>query len=744
MATATDKAEATLGGKNLILTSPVAWKLTEGVLPSTNTFDIAPADALQLAKTGGPFTLEVKPQVGAPVTVTNLWVLTVDPGPNPWISRITVADRRWIWSYGHVLLRMNMRRNIGIKRILANDQFAVTFDRAPDVAFAKYSLDRNERARWVALSMMQKVLKEVSEIEKEYHGATFSATIDDRIGSKIRGLPVEEFEIDDPGDAAIRRAIAFLPEAGVTVDYDGKVIVFSRAGGDDEKIVRALMPEIRGAGHTDLVKNARLRPKKIRVWFTREVEVRFDFIEQASAQSSTVVQGQEPLGYLRRMDNVIPITDYQLNVSDVDPNNPLAQGTYITVDQAFRAWEPMPLRGTSRRIDHRKVQEAFIPQMGLWGALQLAGNRPDSQGNLKPWPGRIAALESSYRQLFRINRQWTDRAIAIRAYRLATIDPQTGQRGPARAYGDYSILYSQRSIWKNYAEGKPLDYAINRSAFPSGGNIDDQAEPSPAEVRIVDHDQGVLVVDYRGTNPLSGDTRTVLPSQVELSSMPTWDVRQRQRPISFDSVVNSSNPPRLSASFKLSTILTLVPASPNSKYQLHMIEVSPSDVADLLPGGIQTGLSDAQGPIMDIRIGPNVEVARVQWKDDRAADIEAIFGIQGNQPNLPNKAPNLDGLVLNEGPSTDLEKGGSLNLIARAAAARVYASLTDRYEGEMTGAMNGNVHLSGNVAEIVHEYGQKGDTVTRLHFPPQVPQMSLLSFLDSNTRAAILHLVNPQ
>ncbi len=740
MATATEKATATLGGKNLILTSPVMWRMTEGVLPSTGVFDIAPSDALELAKTGGPYTLVITPVDGNPVKITNLWVLNVNPGPDPWISQIVVADRRWMWSYGIVLLRMNMRRNIGVKRILANDQFAVNFSTAPDVAFARYSLDKNEKTRFVAVTMMQRVLQEVSKIEKDFHGSTFDITIDDRIGAKVKGLPIEQLEIDDAGDAAVRRAVSYLPDAGITVDYDGKVIVFSKAGGDEESIVKALMPELRDQGHTDLVKNANIRPKKIRAYFTRELEVRFDFKEVAAARGATVVQGVDPLGDARLMDNVIPITDYQLTVG----GQVLPQGTWITVDQAFQAWGNLPLKGTAKPIDHYLVQRAFIPQMDLWAALKMAGSRPDSNGTLKPWIGRITALENHYRQTFRINRRWIDRFLSLKAYRMATIDPQTGQRGPSRAYGDYAVMYTQRSIARNKAEERNLDYAINHSAYPTSGNLDSTAEFSPAEVSIIDADQGIIRVDYRGTNPLSGDTRLILPSQIQLDSMPTWDAKQRTRPISFDSIVNANNPPRLSASFKLTTVLSAVPSSPNSKNQLHMIEVSPQDCADLIPVGQRAGLSECNGPIMEIRIGAQTEVARCLWNDSRSEDIEAVFGIQSNAPNVPQSEPNLKGLVLNEGSATDLNNGGSLNLIARAAAARFYASLSDRYEGEMTGSMNGGVHLSGNVSEIVHRYNAKGETVTQVNFPPSIPQMSLLSFLDSSTRAAILHLVQPQ
>jgi hypothetical protein len=735
VAVATQKATASLGGKPLILSGPVRWALTEGVHPSTGRFEMAPDDAKALLEAGGPVTLEINPQEGNPVRVEQLWVLHVEPGPHPWISRVLVADRRWMWPYAHVLIRMNIRRNVGTKRILANDQFAVDFDRAPEVAFARYSLDQTTR-RFVALRMVQKVFEQIAEKEKEFGGSAFPLVLDQRVGSKIRSLPIEGLEIDEPGDQAAGRALSALPEAGITVDYDGKVVVYSRAGGDEEAIVKGILPEIRGMGHVDLVVNRKIRPKTVRVWYTREAEVRWDFVESASARSSTVVAGSEPLGTLRRMENVLPIPDYQLTVSEISAQ-PIPQGTWLTYDQCFRAWGNLPLLGVTRALDHDLMQRAMIPEMDLYAALQLSGDRPDAKGNLKPWVGRIAAAMNHYRTTFRINTQWMDRILSLRAYRVATIDPQSGQRGPARAYGDYAILYTQRALWRSRAQGKPLDYAINRSAFPSGGNLDSDAEPSPAVVSIIDHDQGIIRVDYRGTDPLSGDMRTILPSQIAVDSMPTWDASDKTRPISWDTVVGTSKPPRASASYRLAVVMTAVPAAPNDKRQLHMIEVKPSEIKDLLPTSLHGGLETAEGPSMDIRIGPNVEVARIQWSDARSADIEKVFGIGDGEPNLK-------GLVLNEGDGTNLERGASLNQIARATAARVYGSLVDRYEGEATGAMNGGLHLNGWVSEISHEYTPRGETLTRVAMPPKIPQMNLAAFLDSNTRAALFRLVKAE
>lgn len=733
MTSTNTKASAYLGGKPLLASSPVRWTLKEGVTPVTETFDMAPADALELGKIKKAITLEIRPVTGNPVIVKNLWVLNISPGDNPFISKVTVADRRWFWSYGHIGPDYyNMRRNVAVKRVLANNTpdfaFVTNGDTAALVQYWNASLDGQKP--WVPLRLIQDVMDKVSKIEKDYAGTTYTYKIDNLLANRIQGLPVEELLIDDQGDRALDRAVAYLPEAGITVDYDGTVIVFSKASGLESDIVRALVPEVRNEGHTDLVKNNLIRPKEVHVLFTREVEVRWDFIEEALAQSGTTTDISD--GTLRRFDNVLPITDYQLTVR----SQPLPQGTWITMDDAFRAFGTIPLVGVPREIDHDLVQRAMIPGMDLWENIGIFGDRPDQTGSLMNWVGRISAIQNHYRRTFRINRRWMDRILSLRAYRLGTIDPQSGQRGPAQAFGDYSIMATQRSVWRNRAQGKPLDWAINRSAYPSSGILDSTASPSPAEVSIIDHDQGIIHVDYK-VDP-NRVYEMILPSQIDIDSMPTADITQKNRSITFNSVFKATKAPRLSPSFKMAVIMTAVPGT---KHQLHRIVVKPSDVRSLVPVSDQDGLDECDGPIMEIRIGSNVEVARVRWLDSEASTIERIFQVPVEGP--PPEDSRIKALTLNDNDSTDLSTGGSLNRIAKARAAAVYASLVDRYEGSMAGAMNGGVHLAGWATEVAHELRPSGEALTTVSMPTAVPQFDLLSFLDSNTRAAILRLVQP-
>lgn len=745
-----DKATATLGGYECVLFENVEWPLRAGPLPTIQSFPMAPADAAKLAaQKKTPITLEIKPAQGAPVVVQNLWVINVSPGPNPYLSRVTVADRRYWWKYGLVVGNYNCRRNVGVKRVLKNDQqLDVDFDRAPQIQYWRWSL-LNGATKYQASTMLLDFFKKLEQVEKAWTGQTFKVILDTRLNQRIKSLSIEDLRIKDNGHEAVARAISYLPEADITVDYDGTVVVFSRAGGDDIQIVKALMPELWGRGHVDLVKNNLIRPSAVHVCFQREVEVRFDFTEVASAVGETVTE--EPMGNRREMKNVIRLPDYTTDGVDGRPQKingrEYAQGTWTDIDDYLRALTTN-LPFTTQRLDHKLIQRAFIPQMDLWSVIGLVGELPNENGTLSPWMARLSEIQLRYRRTFELNRLWTDRFESIRAYRVATIDPQTGQRGPSIAYGDYCLIPSQRARYRAILEGKNLAYAMNRTAYPESGVLDEDAIPSPGLVSVVDSDQGIVNVDY-----VMDQNRTyemVLPSQMALDSLPTADITQRERPIAMNEVINGKNPPRLSPSFKLALIVTAIPASPNSAQQLHRIVVKPQDVASLLPDAMAASLNECDGPVMEIFVGPGVEVARTRWLDSASALIENIFGLSGGAdfivpPDPASQAAfsqSVASLVINQGSSAQ-DTGASLTAIAQAQAAAIYASLCDRYEGSATFPMNGNVHLNGWATEITHTYDQNAGTLTRIVFPSSIPQMSLSSWLSASDRAIIFHQAQP-
>lgn len=721
-----------IGSVPLLGSSNVTWTQTAGVKPDIREFDVMQSSQAALeGMIGTPqeLTLNVR---GKTLRVQNVYVLHIGPGENPYIRRVSVADRRWLWSMSHFIKRMNIRRNIGFQRLKATNVPELN-PVAPKVWYAKWSMaqesDDPDKARFRAKEALKKALDYMSEFEGEYSGNGFSYVIDPQVGDLFEQLPIENLELDDTSDQSLNRILSYLPGAQVKCLVDGTIVVYNEAGGQDAQMAEALGPAMVRGGDVQLVSNAAIRPKSIKFRFTTKLELRLDFSE---GQSKTVTMGDDDTRY---MENVLPIPDYQLTVG----GEQLCQGTYVTFAQYLQAIGAPP--GISR-LDFDILQKAFIPWMGLWSALKLMGMRdPDAD-----WTARIAALEEHYRRTFRINPRVRDRVFEILAERCATIDPVRGQRAPAVAYSDYAIIPSMKSHFAQATGGADLSAVMNVPGYPSDGKLSETSRPAPAEVSIVDHDQGIIRIEYK-IDPMRM-AEQILPSMVEINGDngapgtlpsrcgPTLDLTVKGRTHAFNAVVKSTEWAKLTSNHKVSVILSVIPAAPNDERQLFEVEVKPEDIKELLPKSLGQGVTDARGPTMEVRVGAGVEVARVIWSDVRATDIELALGINDNQA-----VPNLKGLVINDGPIQDTKFGASLQAIAKARAAEIYASLADRMIGEKQGDMNPDVSPAGFVNQVTHEVGTDGVGSTHISFPKRLPKMTLWQFMDASTRAILMRLV---
>jgi hypothetical protein len=723
--------KALLGGKPLLGSSDVSWTLREGVRPNIQQFNMVPEDADALAGSRGAVKLVMND-----ITVSGLYVLNSSPGENPNISRVTVADRRWMWSYKHIRRYYNVRRNIGFKRIKDPVSPPENLSVIAKVWYAKWSLkDPNGNAdptssKWRAGDILKDVLKVLSDNETSTFGSGFRV-LNARLLETLRTLDIENLQVNDSGDQAVSRVLSYLPEAGIYIDYSGNATLYSKSSGREANMISLAGPKIVGQGDVRLVKNDLLRPREVHCLFSYESEVRFDFKESST---DTVTDDT------RYAENVLPIPDFSLVVN----GETLCQGTFITFDQAFAAWGAPP--GFSGPLTHDLVQKSLVPFMDLWAGIGLAGAfAPDAD-----WASRIAAIEIHYRRTYRVQRHWMDKIFALRAYRVSTVDQATGTRAPAIAYSDYCVLTGQRALFNEARGGvaqNDLSYAVNVKGYPLDDIIKTTSKAAPAHVKILDADQGIIHVDYQidpyrlfeailpGLMTLSGSEGSVAPDGLPLIAGPSADITNRGRPISYDAVGKShiDNIPKLSKNHKIALILTAIPASPNDERVFYRVVVKPSDVRGILPAPA----GNALGPIMEIQIGAAVETARVPWLDARSSDIEKLFGI-GNDVNPPN----LKDLVLNDS-ATNTNGAASLQAISRAAAARIYASLVNRFEGEMAADMNGGLHPDGWLSEVNHTIAPNGTAFSKLTLPDKIQPFDIFAFLDSSTRAIILKLATP-
>lgn len=742
---------ATLGGFPLLGSRPIQWSLIEGVRPYEESFDLSPADARALQARGNkPVSLVINVN-GIRREITNLWVLNVMGGDNPQIMRAKVSDRRWMLPYFHFLRRFNMRRNVGYKRVGDNAQ-PILNQVVADVWYWKWSLkDPNGKAptaKWQPSDVLDNVLNAIAEEERK-SGPSPGYVISQDIKKTDRKLSVENFSLDDSGEACLMRALALIPEAGVYVNDAGQYVIYSKINGGEAAKLKALGPEIIGGGHATIVTNELTCPREVEVRFSMEIEVRHDYIETSTSDAVGTDK--------RQMRNVLVVPDWEVTID----GDTAVQGTYADFDKVLACpqWASPPGIG-GQQVTQAVLQKAALPYVDLWAALQLTGLRSPDQD----WAARVGALQQHWRRTFQLAPAWVERSLQIKGYRVGLVDVVTGTNGPAQAFCDHSFIGTQRSMFKQVIGKQTLEPFINIDGYPEGGQVPGVTAPdgalsltptskaAPAIVSVWDSDQGIVHVDFQSDK--NHMFEAALPGQIVRDDGqpygPTLDgSNPRRAPIAFDIVCSRGQVPKLSADYKLAMILTHVPASPNDERQLYSVVMKPEDVKELLPPSANTAIKKAKGPrwVVRVRAGNDSARALVRWSDARAVDIEKLFGVDGPPTKgVKPTPPNLEGLILNAAPQNaiDNQQAASLTEIARAIAASVFARFTDRFEGNATGHLHSTLTLDGWMQQLTLQLSQKGEGTLSIGLADQIQPRDYRSLLDSGTRAILDRIPHPE
>lgn len=718
----------------------VGWSLTRGTTPHVEeiTVPIPFEDARGLEGEPCSLVLEVNDQTAR---FDGLYVVAATRMAAPQITALRLMDRRWIWPYVHVLRRFNVRRTTGFRRIRRNSALELQ-DVADRVWFRPFSLKKDQEgdfARWRPREVLEEILRRVVDWERG-HMNSGAAGFEIEEDAARDQLDVENLEIDDKGDAAILRVLGYLPHADLRILPDGTIRVFARSSGEEQTIIPALggPPAKVDQGIVALVSNRARRPREIQVLFTIEAEVRFDYAETSGTQTS-------PGRFARRLVNVAPIPDPAMDIPK--GGETVAEGTYVPIpDLALRySQEPKPAGIVNWPAQGllTMLRYSMLPGQDLFREMVLTGIQESDPSN--DWNARWSVMLSHYRRTFRLPQEWVDRALSIRAKRVATIDPVSGGRAPAPVWCPYIVIASRRSRIRDHlaSPGAPgvYGYQVN-GGFNINQKLSDSIKPAPADVSVVHEDLGIVGVEFR-----------VDPRRLYAQVVPAkWDVMASEDIIQISDTdfghaiaVNhhtvTFGPPIVDAEWAMSIIVTLTPGAPNDERQLYMIRVRPQDIADLLPPAARRGLEDAKGPPMQVRVNPGIETARIRWHDDRMEDIERLFGVRAGEPDL-------SGLVVNDtdSPEGQFETGAPLKRIARSVAAAVWARLTDSVEGQFsTDVLDTGVRLptGGRIDTIRWDIVPSGVARTEFSLMPDVPEIDPFAMLDSSTRRLINRMVVP-
>lgn len=690
---------ATLGGIPLDATDQ-SWSESVGIRPYQRAFQVSAAGAAQLFAKGVVDYVH-QAEGHKKVTYKNLSVLSVQPGPTPAQSLVIVADDRWKWGRTHILRRYNVRRRTPDVRRLSQEGVPVAMQKlAPTIAYASFSLypRSNPSTAWTAGQVLEDVLEAVCG-KGRWRIVTLPS----------KSLPIEQLEIDDPGDQAIARVLGYFPGLLIYLDPEGIAVVDIEARRGELAQLAKMGPPAAGFGLSATVDLSKCRPQKVRVLFDRELELRFD--SRSEGSTATVSANDEP----REMVNVLPVPDVSLVVN----GKTLVTGTWVPFDSIFSAWTGWPAGRAA--LSHTVVQQRWlIPRFVASYSKPRGAVGVDTVSHR-----RVLATVQHYRQTYQISKAWMDKIYRLRNYRVGILDESRGTRASSQAFADYAYAPTVIGLQKQKADPKALV-----------GNVEGYAEllanakqATAATIDLLDPEQGVLRVEYH-LDP-DGSQSRVFPSQLvgpdgTSGSLPTGDARSGNK----GGAGTLSQFAQLKPSHRIAVVLTATPAAPNDERQLYPVEVTPDEAAESL--GFSVG--KCEGPVWNIRVGANVMQARWEWRDEQAASISAVFGMTRSLPQ-PTKTVSRD-----EDPLGDPCNMDAVKAMAKAAAATIFARLLDRSEGSYTSEINPDVHPSGSIAGVTHRITADGRSLTTVLMPSNQDPVDVFALLPEGVRRQVLRL----
>ncbi len=713
----TDPTYSTLAGYPLDANDNISWSLTNGVAPHVAAFHVdkdVGTKIIQLAKSTPleqhNFTLTLGGK--KTVNVNGLLILSMAPGDSPHTVRILVADRRYLLqrSVSHRAYNIRMR-SANTKRLSAEDVPIQIADIEFDITYALASL-KPDGQPWTPGEILASVLEELA---KGPPGTT-QRLFNFRVPKAFRNeQTVQDLELDDNGTTAIARVLQLIPVADCYCDYDGTIVFYDRFSGHEAQVLDAAKGEIIGGGHVQFINNSITRPREVHVLFTREHEVRFDFID--TVDPSQITQLKEG----RFLENVLPIPDPGLFVGE-DPVE-YVQGTFITVEQALTAWnsddnDPGPI---SIEYNKRVIRENW----GLDIRQNLWGNIFDKIENTDPlklgWLARHEAIKAHFRQTFRVNHQWVNKVRRFIMERSSILNTETGSRAPAAVYVGYALgITTKGNHQKDLAS-----LIANIPSFANSSMVLKHSRPSAVTLVPLILEQGIFRFNF-WTDPY-GIYQHIYPSLTEGSLVcnPKYqrDFDSDGNPLLFTrDQIKKSNTFKLAEEHRASIVVSCVPWAPNSTRALHRVIVKAEEV----------GFKNSNGPIWEIRVPAGMETARFRWSDEYNTLIELAFGV-GYELLTQSQVDVLRDILL--------VNGEVVNNLAKAFAQAVYTTMADRAVGSRTIDLTPDVPIGGHISKITHLVDQKGGGYTRVEVAPEVRPVDFMAFVPHAVRRVIMQLV---
>jgi len=741
----TSKAIVTLGGVPLGATQAIAWRFVSGVAPYVTEFAVPKATwtGKLRGRTGVPLELRIVDSRGVDTRIQGVYILHTAPSDSPNRVHFVVADVRWKWPYKLVAMDFNMTRKTGDRTAFQSVpvETQVSVDQYD---FLAYSLDKDDQGapqKWTAQNALEEVLKQVAldaQGRPNYHIESFP--IPQETSGNEGQFTIQNVSLRDAGDAAIARLLSYIPGTDIYIDKKGQARVFDTTDlGAAEDRLGDLPPRTWAGEFPAIIDRKKIRPQAVRVHYQREVECLFRFKDLLAGTATPPLTPQPDDAFL---ENVIATPDPVTFMTEYDPVSNRAR----TVAKAVGTWVEFSrwLNAMDQQRPLNSFPWTFDTIKRLWvlgnleGALGAGGKDLDDDANIAM---RVQTIKEHFRQTFRVNRKYMERIRDIRAVRVGLLDPVTGARAPARVWGQYAVIPTEKGYMVT-ARTDPSQVAYARNvdclaASADGTNIT-RTTPGVQTITVEDEEVGILRVE--GVQSPFGTTASFVPCLLvnaqEQTRVPIRDLRrQDEQSMGFGMrMEGGSDGIFLANSMKLAAMLTITPAAPNNKFQFHVVEVKARDVAEIYR--IDYQIQGGEGPTLEVFIPPGEMTARFAWDDDLQASttIKHLLGL-GDVQGIDGT--NLPGFILCNGER-------SLTGHALAVAAEMLAPFADALQGTVATAVPDDaLRLVGNNSSVTVRVdaapSAKVSAITA--FPGQQRPISRLALMPESTRRIVLGIV---
>jgi hypothetical protein len=646
--------------------------------------------------------LSIEPEDGTPFSIEPVIIIEVKGASMPGLRTIVVADRRILWEFVHVQRGYNVRKRSAVVRGLKETDASqpINLHKGPypsekwvlvgDARFQGWSLKNGDKV-WTVTEILEDLKKAIDP------GWTW-----DLSALEDREIQLEEFELDDNGAVALQRVLHFLPGYNLRLETDGSITFYSEITDAERPTVSGAPPYVE-VGRTIIdVKKAQSRPAYLRVLFTKEVELRFEF--------------DEGLASLTRPDEVTQLVNV-MRVPDMVMVHPrtkerLVRASWVEIDD-YLTW----ITGETRPIPAEVYGWPSLELFRRWRSTNFEmPARAYTEGygySDAVWAARWDEFLVAWRHLFMISPFGRSRFHSFKPMRASIWSSEHGVRAPAEVYMDWVSFPSDKgSVYLSKGWGGNS----SQSTYKEGWNANlADAAIAPYDVEVIDEENGILGIIPR-LNPYGMNEQLI----------PGYPNSEEKSPLASLAMIRALRYfVTLKSGHKMSLVLSVVQAAPNDERKLHVRKVMPSEVEAV----IGRKIGECNAPPMDVRIGPagGWWTAKFAWSD---ADASAIRG------SFLDEGPEQTAIPLNLLCNTDLVDG-----LALATAAKVYTTMLDRSEGSAIVPWLPDAKLEGRLEHITHSMETDGLSNTLLFCPPYRGVIDAWAWLAPDLRKTLLRQV---